>query len=226
MNVMDVSLMFSGIRPRLSVKFLKFLPWTVIAVLAFSLSALADDEKTGVLQEGDIVFSSSPQGQGRAIMDATNSPYTHCGIVVIHDGMLMVLEAVEPVGITSVKNFKSLSMPGTFAAKRLKAPIPAEAYQTARAWGKKQVGLHYDSQFRWSDERMYCSELVWKIYEKAGVRLCDPRPFQDYNLSKASVKKVIEERYGNVDAMPKDEKVVAPSDLAKSSLLEEVSIDK
>lgn len=174
------------------------------------------------LKEGDIVFSSSQAGQGRAISDATRSIYTHCGIVFIRDGKKLVLEAVEPVGVTPLKNFMARSTPGTFAAKRLKAPVAQDAYQSARAWGEKQIGLRYDHQFRWSDERMYCSELVWKIYEKAGVRLCEPNLFRKYALDKPSVKQAIIEKYGSLEKLPADEKVVAPSDLAESPLLVEV----
>ena len=36
------------------------------------------------------------------------------------------------------------------------------------------------------------------------------------------VRKVIEERYGGIENLPKDEKVVAPSDIATSPLLVEV----
>ncbi len=70
---------------------------------------------------------------------------------------------------------------------------------------------------------MYCSELVWKIDRHAGVELCPPRRFRDYDLEKPSVRKIIRERFGGMDKLPLDEKVVAPSDLAASPLLEPVS---
>jgi hypothetical protein len=63
---------------------------------------------------------------------------------------------------------------------------------------------------------------VWKAYQQAGVELCPPRKFRDYNLQQPEVKKIIEERYGSMDRLPMDEKVVAPSDLAASTLLMEV----
>ncbi|MEO5714597.1 MAG: YiiX/YebB-like N1pC/P60 family cysteine hydrolase [Luteolibacter sp.] len=193
---------------------------TISVVLAFSGFAAAE-ENPYVLQEGDIVFSSSPTGQGQAIIDATNSPYTHCGIVFQQDGKLMVLEAVEPVGVTTLEKFVARCTPGAFTARRLKTPVAPTAYQKARDWGKEQIGLHYDAQFRWDDKKMYCSELVWKTYEKAGVRLCEPSQFRDYHLDRPSVRKVIEERYGSVDKIPLDESVVAPGDIAASALLVE-----
>jgi uncharacterized protein YycO len=193
-----------------------------LAVTAFFNSIVRADENRYQLQEGDIVFSSSQAGHGRAIIDATNSPYTHCGIVMVSEGKTMVLEAVEPVGITSLADFASRSAPGTFIAKRLRSAISPEAYQRARDWAKTKIGTKYDHQFRWSDDRLYCSELVWKIYQKAGVRLCEPSLFRSYALDRPSVKKAIIEKYGSLEALPKDEQVVAPSDLAESPLLMEV----
>ena len=77
--------------------FPRFLAWVC---LLFSSLLMAAEENPYALQDGDIVFSSSSQGQGKAIMEATGSPYTHCGIVQIKDGQFLVLEAVQPVRVT------------------------------------------------------------------------------------------------------------------------------
>jgi len=196
---------------------------SVFSALGLLATGLAADLKSYDLKEGDIVFSSSRRGQGQAIMDATNSRYTHCGIVFSKDGKLVVLEAVQPVGFVSLENFAARSEPGTFVAKRLKKPVPGENYQKATEWAAKQIGKNYDDRFLWSDDRIYCSELVWKIYQKAGVKLCEPRSLREYQLEKPSVKKVIQERFGSSDRLPLDEQIVAPSDLVGSTLLIEVS---
>ena len=175
-----------------------------------------------VLQEGDIVFSSSTVGQGEAIIAATESAYTHCGIVFNKDGRLMVLEAVQPVGVATLEDFMARGRPGVFTALRLKKAVGPAAYQKAREWAAAQVGRDYDARFGWDDQKLYCSELVWKIYHKAGVELCPPRKFRDYNLERPAVRRIIEARFGTMDRLPLDEKVVAPSDLAASKLLMEV----
>lgn len=201
---------------------MKFLRVAVLAALALLSSTLADETRKYALQEGDIVFTSSARGQGRAIIDATGSRYTHCGIVLIQNGKPMVLEAVEPVSITPLERFVSVSAPGTFMARRLKSPVEPAAYEEAKSWGRSLLGKKYDHQFLWDDERMYCSELVWKIFEKAGIRLCEPNQLGDYALDKPSVRQAIVEKYGSLEKLPKNEKVVAPSDLALSALLIEV----
>lgn len=173
-------------------------------------------------QDGDIVFSGSAFGQGAAIIAATGSPYTHCGVVFRKDGRWMVLEAVQPVGVATLEDFMARGRKESFTALRLKTEITPDAFRKAREWATVQVGRDYDVHFGWDDKKLYCSELVWKFYQQAGVELCPPRKFRDYNLQRPEVRKIIEERYGRMDRLPMDEKVVAPSDLAASKLLMEV----
>lgn len=192
--------------------------------LGLALMACPMAAKGEALREGDIVFTGSDRGQGEAIIAATGSPYTHCGIVFEKNGKLMVLEAVQPVGVVSLEEFRSRSKPGTFLARRLKTPVIPENYRTAKEWAEAQIGKNYDVRFLWSDEKLYCSELVWKVYDKAGVKLCSARRFRDYDLEKPSVKKIIQERFGSLDNIPLDEKVVAPSDIANSALLTDIPL--
>jgi hypothetical protein len=186
------------------------------------LAGIAAGDAPYALQEGDILFHGTPGQQADAIRGATGSPYTHCGVVFSENGRLMVLEAVQPVRTTTVVEFEKRGTPGTFLAKRLKSPPDASGLEKAKAWGKKQLGLNYDARFQWGDDKLYCSELVWKVFDKAGVKLCEPRRFKDYKLDHPALKPVIEQRYGSADKLPKDEPVVAPSDLAASELLVEV----
>lgn len=174
------------------------------------------------LREGDILFSSSAYGQGSAIIAATGSPYTHCGIVFLQNNRLMVLEAVQPVTVSTVEGFYSRGKPEGFAVKRLKSPVKPDAYQKARDWAAKQVGLNYDARFLWGDDKMYCSELVWKVFKQAGVELCAVKKFKDYQLERPEVRRIIEQRFGGMENVPMNEKVVAPSDLADSKLLVDV----
>jgi hypothetical protein len=191
-------------------------------LLPLALAGIAAAEAPYGLQEGDILFHGSGGQQADAIRGATGSPYTHCGVVFSENGRLMVLEAVQPVSVTTVEEFQKRGTPGTFHAKRLKSIPDAAGFEKAKAWGKKQLGLNYDARFQWGDDKLYCSELVWKAFNEAGVKLCEPRRFQDYKLDHPAVKPVIEQRYGSADKLPKDEPVVAPSDLAASELLVEV----
>lgn len=196
-------------------------PFAACWIVTLGLLA-AKEPKAYDLREGDIVFSSSAAGQGEAIIAATASPYTHCGIVFVKDGRLMVLEAVQPVRASTLKDFMARGKPEGFTAMRLKTNVAPEAYRKARSWAEAQIGRNYDIRFAWDDGKLYCSELVWKVFQQAGVELCPTRKFRDYDLQRPAVKRIIEQRYGGMDKLPLDEKVVAPSDIAASKLLVEV----
>lgn len=203
-------------------RFPRFIWMQVCAMFVILSAAGAKTVNPYQLREGDIVFSSSVRGQGEAIIAATGSRHTHCGIVVRHEGRLMVLEAVQPVGITTLEAFISRSRPGTFLAMRANTAPAPESYRKALDWAVKQIGRDYDPRFSWGDRNLYCSELVWKIYQKAGIRLCEPRRFRDYDLDQPAVRKIIQQRFGGMHRVPLDEKAVAPSDIAASGLLSEV----
>jgi uncharacterized protein YycO len=192
--------------------------WLIVLQM---LAAVAGGE-IPALREGDILFTSCERGQGEAIIAATRSPYTHCGVVFERDGKLMVLEAVQPVRVSTLAAFMANGRKEHFIAKRLKTPVKPEFYRKAREWATAQVGRDYDLRFGWDDAKLYCSELVWKIYQKAGVELCAPKRFRDYDLDQPSVRRIIEQRFGGMHRVPMDEKVVAPSDLADSPLLVDV----
>jgi len=51
-------------------------------------------EKTGI-QNGDLIFQTSLSGQSRAIQLATESKYSHCGIIYKEGSEFYVFEAVE-----------------------------------------------------------------------------------------------------------------------------------
>ncbi len=99
-------------------------------------SARSEDSR---LRDGDIVFSCAEQGQGEAIVAATNSPYTHCGIIFRHGDKWMVLEAVQPVGAVPLATFLARGKAGTNRTLRLKEPLTAEALERGRAWANALV---------------------------------------------------------------------------------------
>ena len=84
--------------------------------------------------------------------------------------------------------------------------------------GKKYLGKSYDLQFEWSDDKIYCSELVWKIYKEAfNIEIGELEKIGDFNLSNKTVQKKLKERYGN--SIPLDEYVITPDRMFKSKKL-------
>ncbi len=112
------------------------------------------------LREGDIVFTGSELGQGSAIMAATGSVFTHCGVVFLHEGKPMVIEAVHPVRVTGLREFIGGAKPPALSVKRLKQPPDAAKAAKAREWAAAQIGLPYDIRFQWGDDQLYCSFIA------------------------------------------------------------------
>ncbi len=166
-------------------------------------------------KDGDMVFQRSLGRQSQAIELATGSEYTHCG-VVFHDdaGKMYVIEAIQPVCVTPLDQWIGRGKGGKVTVARLKdeSLLDAAAVEKMKAYGMKQLDKNYDIYFNWSDEELYCSELVWKMYHAAGIDLAPLRKLEEFDLTAPIVKMIMRERYG--ENVPYDEQVIAPSDLA------------
>ncbi|RTQ46281.1 YiiX family permuted papain-like enzyme [Hymenobacter gummosus] len=170
------------------------------------------------LREGDLIFHTSQSAQSRAIQLATHSPYSHCGMLFRQGGEWQVLEAVQPVGITPLEVWIARGQGKHFVVKRLKEAeqvlTPAVRRRLVRA-GHKYRGRPYDQFFGWSDERIYCSELLWKLYfEVTGRRIGQLQKLRDFDLSHPAVQAKLRERYG--EKLPLDEPVISPARLFSS----------
>lgn len=177
--------------------------------------------QSSILLDGDIIFQSSKSGQSYAVQLATHSPYSHVGLVYIIDGSYWVYEAVQPVRLTPLSNWIHHGDGGHYIVKRLKnrdRVLTSEKVQEMKAIGKRFNGLDYDLHFGWSDDRMYCSELVWKIYHEAlGIDVGQLQALREFDLTHPVVKEIVEKRYG--DNVPLDETVISPAAIFASDKL-------
>ncbi len=58
--------------------------------------------------------------------------------------------------------------------------------------GDQLKGKPYDTTFEWSDNKIYCSELVWKIYQRgAGIEIGKLQRLKEFDLSNAIVKAIM-----------------------------------
>lgn len=172
------------------------------------------------LHDGDIVFQYSGSMQCAAIAQATRSPYTHCGIVFHEGGKPMVWEAVGPVRKTPYREWVGHGLNDHVVIKRLKdaSPLSVAHLAAMRAEGEKAMGRPYDIRFNLDEERIYCSELVWKIYDRgAHLRVGTIERFGDMDFTGAEARRMLKERFGN--AFPADQEVITPASIFKSALL-------
>lgn len=176
------------------------------------------------LKEGDILFQETGGEQGKAIKLATKSRYTHVGVVFDYKGELLVLEAVGPVKKTKLKDFINRGINKHYVIKRLKNAedkLTNDNIVNLKEAGDKYLGLPYDIYFGWQNDRIYCTELVWKIYKEIlGIELGKLGKLKDFDLSSFTVRLLMFKRYGL--KIPYDEPVIAPSTMFDSKELETV----
>lgn len=179
-------------------------------------------------KSGDIIFQSSKSGQSLAIQLATHSKYSHVGIILKQENKIFVCEAVQPVKITPLQEFIDRGDNHHYVVKRLidsEKLITTNALQKMKQYGEKQLGKNYDLYFEWSDERIYCSELVWKIYKEAlNIEIGKLQKLKEFDLSHQAVKEKLKERYGN--NIPYKENVISPVAIFESPLLETIYSNK
>ena len=169
-------------------------------------------------ENGDIIFQTSKSSQSKAIQIATKSKYSHMGIIYQKDNELYVFEAVQPVKLTPLNDWIKRGEYGHYVVKRLKNSkqiLTSEKLSKMKTIGEKFIGKNYDLYFEWSDNRIYCSELVWKIYKEAlDLEIGKLETLNDFDLTNEVVKTKLTERYGN--KIPLNELVISPASMFNS----------
>jgi uncharacterized protein YycO len=172
------------------------------------------------LKSGDIIFQASTSAQSKAIQLATHSKYSHCGIIFQNDGKDFVFEAVQPVKLTPLDEWIKRGEGAHYVVKRLKdtSVLTPKVLDEMRTAGRGMLGKDYDLYFEWTDMRIYCSELVWKIYKDgANLEVGHLQKLGDFDLTNPVVQQKLKERYG--ETIPKDEMVISPQAVFESDLL-------
>lgn len=173
------------------------------------------------LKNGDIIFQTSLSNQSKAIQVATKSEYSHCGIIYDINNEYYVYEAIQPVTLTPLNKWIARGKDSHYVVKRLKESdklLSQETLAKMKKEGEKFQGKDYDLVFGWSDKKLYCSELVWKIYKRgANIEVGKLEKLEDFDLSDSIVQKKLKERYGN--NIPLEETVISPKSIFDSKLL-------
>ena len=186
------------------------------------------------LKSGDIVFQDSEvdaqghkhSGQAGPIKELTKSDWSHMGIYFEKPGGAVVVEAIG----TAHKEIPWSEWRGhgageNYAVRRLKGGLDAPAVKALYEAATKYAGQPYDFKFAWSDDEIYCSELVWKAFRDACHKeVGQVQRLGDFALSSKAGKKLIERpvSWGSIKKVPLDEEVVSPQAILLSPELAEV----
>jgi len=187
----------------------------IVTISLFSLipaAQAADDFGEYKPAVGDCLFQSLHRGiLVNAIEKLTESPYSHCGMVVQKDGQWHVIEGIGPVREIPLKKWIAQGRDGKFDAYRPTDWFTAKLPKVV-AESRKFLGLPYDIRYRPDDSAIYCSELIYKAYHRAtGVWL--GRPFRLGDLDWKPYEPLIISIEGSV---PLDRKIIAPVAIARS----------
>lgn len=198
------------------------MPKRIFTILfALLISLVCKDSHADRYRDGDIIFQTSRSAQSLAIQRATHSKYSHMGIIFFRGNQPYVYEAIRTVQYTPLKKWVARGEGGHFVVKRLRDAdriLTHEAVSKLRHEADKFQGKSYDLTFEWSDSRIYCSELVWKIYYRAlGLSVGQLQKLRNFNLTDPLVKSRMKERYGK--KMPMDETVISPGEMFASEKL-------
>jgi hypothetical protein len=142
-------------------------------------------------------------------------------MILKHDGKLMVYEAVGPVKFTPLEAWINRNGRRHFTVKRLRNSdriLTGRNLVRIRNVASDFEGRAYDFVFSWSDDKLYCSELVWKIFHRAlGIDVGNLRTMGEFDLSSPEVREILRERYPG--GIPLRETVISPEDLFRSRVL-------
>jgi hypothetical protein len=178
-------------------------------------------QHTPAVRDGDLIFQTSRSSQSLAIQRATGSPYSHMGLIFIRDGQPYVFEAIATVRLTPLDRWIARGEGHHFVLKRLRnaeTVLDPSGINRLHTAALRLAGRPYDLTFEWSDERIYCSELVWKAYDRGlGIDIGALQTLRDFNLTDPAVRAKMRERYG--DSVPLNEPVISPVAMFRSNLL-------
>lgn len=174
---------------------------SLVAVILFAASAWFGGSASAVLpppqigtlaiehlRTGDILFRSGVALDSRVVrMFDPGTHYSHVGLAEVQSGVAYVLH-IEP-GSTPLEShirrepllsFLGPRQADDFAVYRV---VPSDALRGERAVTAairyQRAGVSFDYDFDLATEdAMYCSELVYRAYNEAGVDLSDDRLVQ------------------------------------------------
>jgi len=171
---------------------------------------------------GDLYFQSLPRNAViDAIEGASESPYSHCGILVRKGGEWFVLEAIGPVREISLAKWINQARDRHYDVFRLGEKHAGHIPEFIKA-ARKYLGRPYDIRYRMDDEKIYCSELIFKGYRDAtGEQLGKLVKFGDLKWERhVSIIIAIE------GSIPVNRIMITPRHLSEAKQLEKVFSSK
>ncbi len=141
------------------------------------LSQAKDEEDFNHIKTGDLLFQVITKDSFDSAFKFTDSTYNNIGIAFIEYGNYALLETKDRVQFVSIKQWVDRGYNRHFVVKRLinadsllsKEEQTNSFEKTARKYLMKDL----DNSHEGSDDKIYSSELVWKVFkQELNVDLC------------------------------------------------------
>ena len=144
----------------------------ILLVVGVITSTISISAEKYLPHHGDIIFQSLPHSDlVNAIEGATESKYSHVGIVIKSENGWIVREAIGDVHDTPLNEFISRGREEKIDVYRLKSKYQKFIPNFISA-SQTYLNHPYDIRYRMDDEKIYCSELVYKAFKNAsGIKL-------------------------------------------------------
>jgi hypothetical protein len=171
-------------------------------------------------REGDFVFQSLPKGDlVEAIEGASQSPYSHVGMVIRKNDQWFVREAIGDVHDTPLHEWGARGrMNHAFDAFRLKTELQKFVPEFIKD-SEVFLGRPYDYKYDMGDQAIYCSELLYKsMLAASGVRLGKLQKLSELKWQR--YKATIEKYEGG--PVPLNREMITPKALSEATQLEQV----
>jgi hypothetical protein len=189
------------------------------AVLLAATGCEADSPPRYEPRVGDLLFQSSPRGPlVDAIEGASESPYSHVGIVVQRSNQWFVLESGGGGGVMTapLDAFILRGRQGSFAVYRFQDRYTKKIPEIV-AEAERFLGKPYDFHYEFDDAKIYCSELIFKGFKAATgeelgrVRKLGDLKWQPYEAVIRQIEK---------GGLPLERPMITPRDMSEAGQLE------
>ncbi len=138
-----------------------------------------------LLENGDIIFRKGRSFVSQMVLQIdSRSPFSHVGIIMKNEDSVFVIHSVpdedddgiDKVKIDDLKTFLLFDRASAISVYRLNNENVQSIKNIAVNYAKEKAiaGIPFDGGFDLSnDERLYCTELIWKAFKKGGIDLIE-----------------------------------------------------
>jgi hypothetical protein len=196
-----------------------------------SFAQAARTSPQSLFRDGDIIFHKSQSRQSAALQEATGSPWTHVGILFSNGTKWYVAEAVEPVRLTALNTFINRGKNKEYRVYRhkvLDTPNTSAKLEKLKEELSGYMNISYDIFFEWSDDLIYCSELIYKaFYDSLNVEVGVVQKIGELKLDGPQVKKLIKDRLDRIGRkLNLNEPIVTPISQMQDSELRVIYVSR